>query len=187
MSSPAIVGDHAYVASIEPALHCLDSKTGARLWTAPGVSHFGARGKDRVYASDQFGNVLVLDAKTGVPLGKFHTAEGVYTLVNEQTDRLYLVNDHGLAQCLHEIGVDQPVLYRHPLEEATAKQAAEAAKLKQGAGGTPFQTEEPAAGGATPFEPEEPPAAGGQPGDQPPQEQPADEPPADAGNPFDTF
>jgi outer membrane protein assembly factor BamB len=180
MSSPAIVGVHTYVASIEPALHCLDSKTGARLWSAPGVSHFGAEGRERVYATDRYGNLLVLDTATGTPIAEMRTAEGTSTLVNDKTDRLFLVNDHGLVQCLREIGAVEPTLHRK-LEPADAKSDADGA---EGEEANPFETEEPAPGEESPFETEE--AAVG---DEPPAddaEQPA-EPQEDAAEEDNVF
>jgi len=111
-SSPAIVGDHAYVASLEPVLHAIDAATGLPLWKAPGVSHFAAQGQERVYASDRFGNLVVLDLKTGERLGGLRTAQGTRTLVNDQTDRLFLVDDRGLVQSFHEMGVAEPTWYR---------------------------------------------------------------------------
>ncbi len=171
----------AFVASFEPAIHAIDSKTGAEKWITPGVSHFAARGKDRVYASDEYGHVLILDSVTGRPLGQLPVAEGLTTLVNDQSDRIFLVNDRGLVQCLHEVGVNEPVLYRQP---AAPPQAADA----------------PPAGETPPAAPPEPPAgeaaepAGDEPapaddGDAFGDEQPpaADAPPADApsdDNPF---
>jgi outer membrane protein assembly factor BamB len=127
MSSPALVGDHAYVASMEPVLHCLDTITGQRLWAVAGASHFGAEGKTRVYASDRYGNLIVIDAQTGALLGRLQTAEGLETMVNDQTDRVFLVNDRGLVQCLREIGAEEPTLYRKPVEPATPPAADEAA------------------------------------------------------------
>ena len=122
-SSPAVVGDMAFVASFEPALHAIDSKTGDEKWIAPGVSHFAARGKDRIYASDAYGNVLILDAATGRQVGRLPVAEGLTTLVNDQTDRIFLVNDRGLVQCLHEIGANEPTLYRQPIAPPAAEDA----------------------------------------------------------------
>jgi hypothetical protein len=80
----------------------------------PGVSHFAAQGKGRIYASDRFGNILVIDQKSGSVLSRMRTDEGQYTLVNAQTDRLYLVNDVGLIQSLHEIGAKEPTVYQLP-------------------------------------------------------------------------
>ena len=111
LSSPAIVGEQAYVASRQPALHAVDVETGRELWQVKGVSHFAAQGKDRVYASDRFGNLLTIDAASGALVGRLSVAEGSYTLVNDQTDRIYLVNNVGLIQCLREIGASEPTSY----------------------------------------------------------------------------
>lgn len=155
-SSPAIVGERAFVASLEPSLFAIDAKNGGELWSAPGASHFGAMGKDRVYASDRYGNLLVLDAKTGNPLGRLGTAEGMRTLVNDQSDRIFLVSDRGLVQCLRESGAVEPTMYRQPFETQMATEAAAAAKKKT-AGGEP---ESPAAEEAPAAAPaEEAPAA----------------------------
>jgi outer membrane protein assembly factor BamB len=142
-SSPAIVGDRAYVASSEPAIHALDAKTGAEQWTTPGASHFAARGKERVYASDRFGNLLVLDTKTGNPVGRMPVGEGLSTLVNDQTDRLFLVSDGGLVQCLHEIGADAPTVYRQP-EAPAAEDAPPAAPGAEAAAAPAEEGEAPA-------------------------------------------
>jgi hypothetical protein len=143
-SSPAVVGDMAFVASFEPALHAIDSKTGAEKWVAPGVSHFAARGKDRIYASDAYGNVLILDAATGRPAGRLPVAEGLTTLVNDQTDRIFLVNDRGLVQCLHEIGANEPTLYRQPIAPPAAEEDATANGEKPPAAPTEPAADEPA-------------------------------------------
>jgi outer membrane protein assembly factor BamB len=119
-SSPAVVGDMAFVASFEPALHALDSKSGQGKWVAPGISHFAARGKERIYASDRAGNVVFLESATGRAVGGLPVAEGQETLVNDQTDRLFIVNDHGLVQCLHEIGVNEPIMFRQPVAPPAA-------------------------------------------------------------------
>jgi hypothetical protein len=180
-SSPAIVGEHAYVASLEPVLHCLDAKTGARLWRAPGVSHFATQGKARVYASDRYGNLVILDSKTGALVGRLRTAEGLKTVVNDQTDRLFLVNDRGLVQCLREIGAVEPTLYRKPAEVVAAEEAAAAAAAEEA------PTEEAAAPEATEPAPAED-GAFDEAAEAPLDEPPADEPPPegdDPDNPFD--
>ena len=184
-SSPAIVGNQAYVASIEPAIHALNAKTGKELWMTAGASHFAAQGKERVYASDRFGNLLVLDAKTGNPVSRMAVGEGLSTLVNDQTDRVFLVNDRGLVQCLREIGAEQPTLYRKPpapagAEEAPPAPGSEAAVNPFDEGEAPAT--EPAADEPSPFEAEDGAAA-----DEAPEDAAADAPadaPADEENPF---
>jgi outer membrane protein assembly factor BamB len=182
MSSPAIVGEHVYVASVEPTLHCLNSKTGQLLWKAPGVSHFAAEGKDRVFAADEFGNLIIIDTATGTLLGRLPTAEGVSALVNDKTDRIMLVNDRGLVQCLREIGAVQPTLHRPPVKPPGE------GETETTEGGNPFE-EEGAPAEGTPFEAEgaeaEEPAEVAEPAAE---AQPAEEAvPAEEGNPFGDF
>lgn len=186
-SSPAVIGDTAYVASFQPALHAVDIAPGkgTARWVAPGVSHFAARGKDRVYASDRYGNLLLLDAKTGARQGRINVAEGISTLVNNQTDRIYLVNDRGLVQCLREIGAEQPTMHRQPIGKS-AEEAAGADEEKPTVNpfgeeaAAPADAPEPA-GEETPFAEEEP-VDEAEPADD--AEEPMDEPAADE-NPFD--
>jgi len=175
VSSPAIVGDHAYVASLEPTLHAIDAATGRGLWKAPRMSHFAAQGKDRVYASDKLGNLFALDAKTGQPIGGLDAGEDATTLVNDQSDRIILVTDRGLVQCLREIGAEQPTMYRapEPTEDAAAESDATPAEATEPTEAA-AEADEAAAGDEAPME-EEADAA----------EQPAEEPPADNENPFE--
>lgn len=179
-SSPAVVGDLAFVASFEPALHAIDSKTGVPKWVAPGVSHFAARGKDRVYASDRYGNLVILDAATGRQVGGMRVAEGETTLVNDQTDRIFLVNDRGLVQALHEIGVNEPTLYRQPLAPPPTDEENAAAGEQPPA--PPAAGETPAAEEAAPAE-EDPSPFGGE---EPPTAAPAEDESMED-NPFDEF
>jgi len=185
-SSPAIVGKQAYVASFEPALHAVDAETGQALWATLGVSHFAAQGKERVYASDRYGNLLVLDAKTGNPVSRMAVAEGLSTLVNDQSDRVFLVNDRGLVQCLREIGATEPTLYRQPAApEAPPTAPAEEAEISPfEAGEAAERVEADAAEDAgSPFEPEGPMDAAE---DSAEPEEPTEEPAPDADdNPFE--
>ena len=127
---------------VEPdgVVSSLASRTGR--CSVDGVSHFAAQGKERVYASDHYGNLMILDSKTGSVLGNLPTSEGMTTLVNDESDRIYLVNDRGLVQCLREIGATEPTLYRKPTEVAApgSKPAA-----KPGEEASPFEAEAPAA------------------------------------------
>jgi outer membrane protein assembly factor BamB len=194
-SSPAIVGDKAYVASTEPAIHALDAKTGKELWTVAGASHFAAQGKARVYASDRFGNLLVLDAKSGAAVSRMPVGEGQSTLVNDQSDRIFLVSDHGLVQCLHEIGAEQATLHRQP--PAPSSEETDAATEGAAPEVNPFDAGEaadPDAAGdePSPFEAEEgameeEPAEGEDAAAEEVPQEAADEPaeePADEENPF---
>jgi hypothetical protein len=101
------------------------------------------------------------------------TAEGIETMVNDQTDRIFLVNDRGLVQCLREIGAETPTLHRQAAEPEGEQPAGEEADVN------PFDgpVAEPAAeADVSPFEGEDAEAA--------PEDEPAEEPVEDD-NPFD--
>jgi hypothetical protein len=110
------------------------------------------------------------------------------TLVNDQTDRIFLANDRGLVQCLREIGVNEPTLYRKPTELATAdEEAAMAADDAAEAEATEGEAIAEAAEPANAPEGEEPEDDGfGPPADEPAAE-PEDDAALEDDNPFDDF
>jgi hypothetical protein len=152
--SPVAIGDSLYVTTDEPALHCVATEDGTLRWTALDVSRFVGASPTRVYGMDRYGTLMVLDGRSGVELGQASGSQGTSAVANDRTDRLYLVSDSGLVQCLHEVGQPQPFLHPQPTFDEPA-------------------AEKPAPAGEVPL-PETPPA----------DEPPAVEPPPDAGDPF---
>jgi PQQ-like domain len=120
--APAIVGEHLYVTSDEPMLHSVNAQTGLSEWEAQGISQFAAATKSHVYGVDRFGTIHVLDKQSGASLGRYPTGGKLTALVNDQTDRLYLMTDRGLVQCLHEIGATEPTYYVKPATEEEPKE-----------------------------------------------------------------
>jgi outer membrane protein assembly factor BamB len=119
LRAPAVVGDKVFVTSDEPMLHCIDAKSGAGLWESPNASQFAAASAKRVYGVDALGALVVLDASSGVQLGHMPTNPSTHALVNDQTDRLYLVSKDGVVQCLREIGAKAPTYHRPKIESTT--------------------------------------------------------------------
>jgi outer membrane protein assembly factor BamB len=111
--APAVVGNRVYVTSEEPMLHCIDAQSGMEIWEAQNIKQFAAATKTRVYGVDELGALVVLDGATGIQLGRIFRDTATHALVNDQTDRIYLVSDDGLVQCYHEIGANEPT-YHHP-------------------------------------------------------------------------
>jgi outer membrane protein assembly factor BamB len=107
------VGDRVFVTSGEPALHCLNATSGIGVWEAPHVKQFAATSKDRVYAVNDLGEFVVLNAATGATLAKIRSDRPIHALVNDQTDRIYLVSAEGMVECLHEINLKEPI-YHNP-------------------------------------------------------------------------
>ena len=124
---PAVIDDRVYVATQLSGMHCLEARTGKDLWWAPNVMQFVAASKDRVYAVDQIGRILVLDAKNGARLDTLPTQQIPIKLANSASDRIFLADDSGLIQCLHEIELAKPLLHgedRKRVEEGTPEKPA---------------------------------------------------------------
>ena len=127
--APAAVGDRVFVTTDEPALHCIDAKTGNRLWEVPHMNQFAAVSKERVYGGDDLGAFVVLNATNGATIARVPGDHSTDALVNDQTDRIYLVSDDGLIECFHEIGLTHPIVHNpKPVETAKDKEAAPAEK-----------------------------------------------------------
>jgi len=124
--APAAVGDRLFVSSEEPMLHCVDAHSGAHQWEVPGISQFATATKSHVYGFDRFDTIHILNIADGAPVGRILSRGMIAALVNDQTDRLFLMSERGLVQCLHEIGADKPTHYvqrpaaeTKPMEPAT--------------------------------------------------------------------
>jgi outer membrane protein assembly factor BamB len=123
--SPAAVEERVFVTSVEPMLHCIDAKQGAGLWEAPKVSQFAALTASKVFGVDDLGGLVAIDATSGKLLARLPTDQATFALVNDQTDRVFLVSDDGIIQCLHEPGASKPTYYRPTLEPQPPADSAE--------------------------------------------------------------
>ena len=155
-SQPAIVGEKAFVASEGPSLHAVNALTGQPLWHVDGATQFVALGEQHTYTMNRHGTLIVLDNETGGIAGRLATGVGSSAIVNDQSDRIFIVNDRGLVQCLHEIGADEPIWYRKSATEeaapADSEEAADSSITSDEAPGEAAEEEAP----ASPFEVEEP-------------------------------
>lgn len=158
VSQPAAVAGKAYVASEEPALHAVDSETGRRLWSVVGATQFVTLGAEHVYGMDRFGALLILDKQSGGVISRLAVSEGTTALVNDQSDRIFLVSDTGLVQCLRERDAKEPTYYRLEMgkkpevEEETPEESPFVEETPTETFSPPEASEEPA---ASPFQPDE--------------------------------
>jgi hypothetical protein len=130
--APTLVDTSLYVALQLGGLYCIDAKEGTQRWFAPGIMQFVAASKERVYATDKFGRLQILNAKTGARLDSFPIPGLPIRVANDQTDRIYLVSETGLVQCLREVEAVKPLVYATMREEAVKPVAKPAAKAKPG-------------------------------------------------------
>lgn len=150
--APAVVGDRVYVTSEQPALHCVDAVKGYGLWETEGVAQFAAASDKYVYGIGPFGTIYVLDLATGVPVGRIDTGGTCRALVNQETDRLYLITDDGIVQCLHEVGRSEPLYHATPAateKPAAAPEKPESSESRSTAEVPPQPPAPPERGGAT--------------------------------------
>ncbi len=180
LKKPAVIGDTVYVASDQPALHALNSATGQPLWTVAGTTQFVAEGARHVFGMQRYGTLLILDKESGGVVGRLETGEGVTALVNDQSDRIFLVDDRGLVQCLRERDAREPTYYR---QEAAEGEDADSEDTSQ----SPFAEEPPGVDLSPPAAEKEPAddfGGGFQPAEEESEEEPEDDTVEDDDNPF---
>lgn len=147
VEAAAAIDNRVYVATQPGGMYSLDAKTGKQVWWTPRVTQFLAASKERVYTADKYGQVLILDAKTGARVDTLAVNVPMVRMLNQDTDRLYLVSQTGLIQCLHEIGQSEPIHHLRAKDQVEVplgeKAAAATEKHKPAAG----KKAKPAAGG----------------------------------------
>jgi outer membrane protein assembly factor BamB len=145
VDSPAIVEDRIYVGTEQEGMYCLAIKTGKVFWQTPNAVRFVAAGKARVYAADRVGRLLAINAENGALLDSINIENIPIKLFNTSTDRIYLADDMGLVQCLHEVEQTEPLVHGKG-RSSVASEAAEEKAVKE----KPTKTDHftPAAGGA---------------------------------------
>lgn len=168
-NSPVPIGDSLYVVTDKGSMFCLNIETGQEKWSVPQVQRLLAASKDRLYCLSKTGQLAILDAKTGSRTAVMQTNAADFFYANGQTDRIFLGTATGLIQCLHETGLEWPLVHvnlaeaeqqrrqeikQEGLEGAKPKPAGKpAAKPAEPAeGADPFGGgAKPAAGNADPF------------------------------------
>lgn len=198
LQSPVALDDQLYAVGEYSGLYRLSSKTGDVEWQAPGIKQFVSASPSRVYGADKIGGLAIVDAQTGGRLGTMRLSGISKMLVNDRTDRIYLVSNSCVVQCLHEISLRKPHIYdppKPPKKETDEKPrrrprpaAAEEPAEEDPAGIDPAleepTAEDPAAGE---MPAEEAPAEEGTAEEAPAEEMPAEETPAEEPAAPETF
>lgn len=117
-SAPAIVGQIAYVASMDKHLHAVDLVTGKALWkTALGpMKAAPAYSEGRIYVGDIEGKFYCVDARTGNKLWTFETGGEITASANFYKDRILIGSHDSTLYCLNldakklwDVKIDGPV------------------------------------------------------------------------------
>lgn len=112
--APRVIGEHLFLRPENHGLYCLMASTGRQVWWNPKAGRLLSATPDLVYASDDFGNVMVLRRSDGQQLGSFALPGFATRISNDRTDRLYFATETGLVVCLREIQRDFPLFHRSP-------------------------------------------------------------------------
>ncbi len=124
--TPLAIGDRIYVATEHGGLYCvMDDVTGEfrltdvansdstdtadqQIWRADDITRVLAATPDRVFGLDDLGNIRILNSETGRNLGILQTEDVSFSVINHVNDRIYLVTDAGVVQCLHDRRYSKP-------------------------------------------------------------------------------
>jgi hypothetical protein len=107
-----VIDNDVFVTPEDSGMHALDAENGThRKWWHPRANDFVAASKNRVYAADKHGQMLVLDRATGRQLSVWDTHRFDFRVRNDSTDRLFLVTKTGLVVCLHEKEYKEPLIH----------------------------------------------------------------------------
>jgi outer membrane protein assembly factor BamB len=118
LRSPAVIDLRVYVTTELGGMYCLDATSGKNIWWAENVMQFVAASKARVYVVDRIGRLRVLSAASGAQLDAIPTETVTTKMANTDTDRIYLVSDGGLVQCLREVEQIEPIMHGKERKEA---------------------------------------------------------------------
>ena len=157
---PAVVVEDAiYAVTGENNLFRLSGKDGQDAWWTPRIRKVLTASKNRLYCVGDTGRIVIFDAKTGGRLGSLSTETVDLTMVNHQTDRIFLASRAGIVQCLREVQAEWPVIHSGGLEDKKKPEKGAAAGAKPKPAAAPAAAPPPAAadpfggggGGADPF------------------------------------
>ena len=167
---PLVVGSQVFAATDDGVLNCIDDAEGTEMWMSGvlAVREPLAVANNIVYSRTQANQIVGLDTKTGNIVGTATTRNLGLALMNQLTDRLYLIGKQGQVECLRPIGAEvpklvAPVVLKNATEDAApVTPPAEEVPMEEGAspfgggeGADPFGGSDPfggaaPAGGATP-------------------------------------
>ncbi len=116
---PVAVDGKLFITAEFGGMYCLDTADGSILWHVAGVRQFVASSGTRIYATDLLGRLAILDAESGGRLASMPLSATTTKLTNAVSDRIFVVDNGCVVQCLHELQLTQPLIHTPP--EPTAE------------------------------------------------------------------
>ena len=116
---------------------------GRQLWWRPHLVDYVAGSRDRLYASDDLGNLVIMARADGAPLGVLPLREYSLRVGNDRTDRLFLCTPSGLVVALREQGLQFPMYHLFPQHRPILPEFAPADEQPPAAGAEPVPAANP--------------------------------------------
>lgn len=111
---PFVTGDKVLLTSGYGSLHCLNAENGIPAWTRPAtdVDQIFAHVGDQLVGRDRQHHLVLVDEASGNVNGRFNSVFVEKVVINQDTDRCYLVGKGGMVQCLRPSDTELPVFLR---------------------------------------------------------------------------
>jgi len=109
---PLVYDNQVLLRSSYGNLFSIDVENGLQTWeqSMPNVGNLLGILNGQIYATTLSGGLIVLDLKNGKKVANFNNIRPEHFIVNNLTDRLYLVSNDGDVQCLKVEAADLPTL-----------------------------------------------------------------------------
>jgi outer membrane protein assembly factor BamB len=108
-----VLENEVYLSSKKKGLFQLSAETGQEQWWQPLASSFVSLSPNRLYATDEIGNLLVLSRTDGAVLSAVPLRKYRIKLMNERTDRIFCSSESGLIMCLRQSDLPFPIRFKH--------------------------------------------------------------------------
>ena len=111
---PRVIDDQVFILPQRDGLYALSIENGERIWSNKRVSEFVAATPQLVYASDEFGNLLILSREDGAILAALPFRFFDVRFANDRTDRIFMTTESGLVMALREEEIEFPLYHMYP-------------------------------------------------------------------------
>ncbi len=126
-----VIENSVYVFPEKGGVYSLSKQTGSPQWWQAGIQDFVAANSQTLLATDDVGNLTVLNRQNGGVVGSMPLRDFRVRYGNDLTDRAYIATDAGLIVCIRQVGKEFPTYHLYPerqplLPEFAPDMAAEA-------------------------------------------------------------
>lgn len=111
---PRVVAESVYIAPERGGIYSLSVDSGLINWHQSRATTFLTATDDRVYASDELRNILVLSRDDGAIISSLPLRCMNVFVDNDRTDRLFLATDSGVVLALKEADSEFPRYHKFP-------------------------------------------------------------------------